>query len=984
MSAIYSAGANTSAQLGLGNTTSPISTHTQVTGDWLDISFGYGFGAGVKSNGTLWAWGDNSYKQLGLSAASYTTPTQVGTDTTWTRVACGYYHTLALRSDGTLWAAGQNTSGQCGTGNLTSPVTTFSQVGTGASWASIAANQSTSYAIKADGTLWAWGENDIYGLLGIGNTTDTYKHTPTQEFTAATTWVAVSTKLTHVVARRSDGTLWGWGRNNYGKLGLGDTTTRDTPTMIGSGATWVVAEAGTDCSYAIKADGTLWACGYGAYYALANGSTSDQYSLIQVGSATDWSLVAGATQSLIAQKTDNSVHVCGRNVFGWLGRGNTTDVTSLTALSLAFVPATLYARGTTSALLVASGDPPEDITLPITIHVGPVADITMPITVVVEEIADIAVPITVHVNTVADITMPITVNVYDPAVFNTAAVATQSGQSWTARVVLDGDDISAHLTGSIEVDAEADAARVATFSLRMVDPFDPAKWLGAAVTVDYVIATTSWRLMTGTVYETQVDTAGGVIRFTCSDERNTVVAAASPSQAEALTPTAYHSSLLSGSKPARGTSYLRQRMTNLAADLDLSPLGQVRVSSWFESSPRKTFTEADIFAGSAGVRVAISPADALADAGAGKIIKVVVEYRYQRLRRARMNVAWSGGGLDPGELVFLPFPEILLDALNGLGEGWKAPSVVFTGANPEWVGAAQKIQLMSARLERRWVQDVTETRTYTVRETGTSPVAPVTSTINVGISVSHDEAAWVDRGEVIQTTEPGSDLVAEANASVRATINAARKDLLTDRRAHSVSFDLPLDPTLDLPYTYGLDTTHITAAGKTDQIRHVMDLDAGSATTTLTLALFGDPTSAVAELGDSNHIIPSLDVLDGAVADLVFPPPAMPTQIIVMPPYGSPPDWDQCGWAVEIHKVLLSSEARTALTEYSIDHGRVRDVTGKILDYRVDLNYSYDVAKSQFRIDVPEIPAEHTDPVDLSLSEDFGMTLPASRFTINT
>jgi alpha-tubulin suppressor-like RCC1 family protein len=90
-------------------------------------------------------------------------------------------------------------------------------------------------AIKTDGTMWSWGQNS-YGRLGLGDTTN--KSSPVQ-VGALTNWLKLSAGVYNAVAIKTDGTLWAIGRGNYGQLGLGDTTNRSSPVQVGALTTWV-------------------------------------------------------------------------------------------------------------------------------------------------------------------------------------------------------------------------------------------------------------------------------------------------------------------------------------------------------------------------------------------------------------------------------------------------------------------------------------------------------------------------------------------------------------------------------------------------------------------------------------------------------------------------------------------------------------------------------------------------------------------------
>ena len=83
-------------------------------------------------------------------------------------------------------------------------------------------------AIKSDGTLWTWGRNN-FGQLGDGSIDS--RATPLQIGTD-TDWISAAGSVGHSVALKSDGSLWTWGRNNYGQHGNGTTTDSPTPVYI--------------------------------------------------------------------------------------------------------------------------------------------------------------------------------------------------------------------------------------------------------------------------------------------------------------------------------------------------------------------------------------------------------------------------------------------------------------------------------------------------------------------------------------------------------------------------------------------------------------------------------------------------------------------------------------------------------------------------------------------------------------------------------
>ena len=160
---------------------------------------------------------------------------QVGAATTWQTAGAGYGHTLALRQDGTLWAWGQNTNGQLGTGAASIDQPTPAQVGTDTSWRSLALGSAHTLALRQDGTLWSWGYN-YFGQLGLGSTTDQSSPQPV----GSATWQTIAAGYGHTLGLLPDGSLWTWGFNNYGQLGR-NTATNPLPIYIPLGSVTLAA-----------------------------------------------------------------------------------------------------------------------------------------------------------------------------------------------------------------------------------------------------------------------------------------------------------------------------------------------------------------------------------------------------------------------------------------------------------------------------------------------------------------------------------------------------------------------------------------------------------------------------------------------------------------------------------------------------------------------------------------------------------------------
>ena len=289
-------------QLGLGNTTQ-YSSPKQVGAltAWSKIAIGNNGGSyAIKTDGTLWAWGLGNQGRLGLgNTTNYSSPKQVGSLTNWLNVSGGNYYAVATKTDGTLWSWGYNGQGQLGLGT-TAAVSSPNQIGALTNWSKVSAGYDSCLAIKTDGTLWAWGKNN-YGTLGTGNTT--YYSSPKQ-IGALTNWLTISSSYQFSLALKTDGTIWSWGTNNVGQLGLGNTTNYSSPKQIGAATYWgsAVSGKGTGSAAALKNDGTLWTWGYNYSGQLGLGNTTYYSSPKQVGSLATWQSVAVGSSNMLAIK----------------------------------------------------------------------------------------------------------------------------------------------------------------------------------------------------------------------------------------------------------------------------------------------------------------------------------------------------------------------------------------------------------------------------------------------------------------------------------------------------------------------------------------------------------------------------------------------------------------------------------------------------------------------------------------------------------
>lgn len=308
---LWSCGNNAHGGVGDGTANNSRNQFYKVSTDskFVNISGGAFHSAGLKSDGTLWAWGYNAYGQLGDSTTKQKNhAVQIGNDSNWISIALGAYHSLGLKANGTLWAWGANDKGQLGNGtsnNSTVPV----QVGNDSNWASIAAGGNHCLALKGNGSLWAWGDN-TNGQLGDSSKTN---RTSPVKIGKQNYWVSISAGNKHSLGITSNGKLYAWGANDHWQLGDGSSTQRNKPVRLGGDSTWIGMSAGGYHSLGLKADGTLWAWGNNDQEQLGDGTTYAKTGPGKIGSENKWiSIAAGSTHS-IAMKTDGSLWAWGDN-----------------------------------------------------------------------------------------------------------------------------------------------------------------------------------------------------------------------------------------------------------------------------------------------------------------------------------------------------------------------------------------------------------------------------------------------------------------------------------------------------------------------------------------------------------------------------------------------------------------------------------------------------------------------------------------------
>lgn len=311
---------------------SPVTISGLTTGDAYTVtvaavnSFGLGVSSAASNSVTpveqqLWSWGRNDYGQLGQGdTTNRSSPAQVGSLAEWATVSAGSQMGASIKTNGTLWTWGRNLFGSLGQNSDQNTVQRSSPVQVGAltNWQSVAVGEFFScVAVKKDGTLWTWGENG-YGQLGLN---DQYvnRSSPVQ-VGSLTTWSQVAAGNNFCAAIRTNGTLWTWGLNTSGQLGTGNIYNRSFPVQVGGLTNWAKISAGGAHCVATKTDGTLWVWGLNSPSgALGLNDTINRSSPVQVGALTNWAMASITNGNCAATKTDGTLWTWGSNYQGQLG-----------------------------------------------------------------------------------------------------------------------------------------------------------------------------------------------------------------------------------------------------------------------------------------------------------------------------------------------------------------------------------------------------------------------------------------------------------------------------------------------------------------------------------------------------------------------------------------------------------------------------------------------------------------------------------------
>jgi len=456
-------------------------------------------------------------------------------------------------------------------------------------------------------------------------------------------------------------------------------------------------------------------------------------------------------------------------------------------------------------------------------------------------------------------------------------VVTGQSDVWRLLVRVAEVDVSAQLTGTVEVDREEGAAGVGGFDLYIADgPVVPTDWKGSPVTVDFICTTSGVtrqeRRDTGQIAQANWDPVSRVLSCELSDQLQQRVESLSIAGVDSLVGGDWSADVFEAVEGRSHWDYALERLSTRTASLDCSPAGDLRVTSWYATAPHFVFGQGTTLYQS----VELQQADL--DRTTNRV-EIEFSYRYNRLWQRNKNYQWQSPetqGLT-GLSGFcqwrtnsheLPTKDMIEDAAADNSETLISPtyySLPMTMSDPcgdgnPWINTFADLLLgVSWVGARRWVQVVTETYSLTLATTaGETETSRIVQRAAYTVDVEDDQAdEWVDE-PILGGSSGNTDLPDDVrrNAAMTVALRSAMAEIVSAHRETTLTFQVPTSLALgiDLTHTIELNDQGAHAIGKCRRIVDNFDLSSGQALTTLSIAVMrgggvSDPLTLPPRLG---------------------------------------------------------------------------------------------------------------------------------------
>ena len=345
--ALYTWGVNTNGQLGSNNVTTNYNPNNSVGFQWNEISCGSNHTTAIRSDGTLWSWGDNEWlgnwesfhRSLGRSS-----PVQIGvsppawlgrtkTNSYLSTISAGWNNPIMIRStvEGFTHNVPYYWGFQPNSVTLSSPVMATARGYSVPKSALMVASGTSNYLyIGEERGLYINGQS-VYGGIGRPVPLDPFYSEFVELINDVTferpSWTMADSGFGNILAIRTNGLLFGWGRNDYGQVGDGTIINKSSPVQIGT-SSWTQVACGLAHNLAIRSDGRLFAWGINDFGQVGDGSSATlRSSPVQIGTSS-WIFVAAGDGSSAAIRVDGRLFTWGKNGFGQLGDGTQVSKSS--------------------------------------------------------------------------------------------------------------------------------------------------------------------------------------------------------------------------------------------------------------------------------------------------------------------------------------------------------------------------------------------------------------------------------------------------------------------------------------------------------------------------------------------------------------------------------------------------------------------------------------------------------------------------------